>query len=88
VDDQGGELIVYQRDSEVQVQLGAGCGTVRLLQRGISDLYATSVPNIKQIISRVLADGEVTAATLNSKSAVDSEYSPRPTKGVPDGDPA
>ncbi|MDR2114398.1 MAG: virulence RhuM family protein [Bifidobacteriaceae bacterium] len=73
--DENGELIVYQRDGKVQAQLRTGGGTVWLSQRGISDLYATSVPNIKQIISRVLADGEVTEATLNSELIVRQEGS-------------
>ncbi|MDR0593163.1 MAG: virulence RhuM family protein, partial [Bifidobacteriaceae bacterium] len=70
---ENGELIVYRRDGVVRAQLRTGGGTVWLSQRGIADLYATSVPNIKQIIARVLADGEVSEATINSELIVRQE---------------
>jgi len=71
-----GEVIVYRRPGGgSEVQLRAAGGTVWLSQRALADLYGTSVPNIKQIISRVLADGEVTEATINSELIVREEGS-------------
>jgi len=65
-----GEIVVYRRKGASEVQLRAVGGTVWLSQRGLADLYATSVPNIKQIISRILADHEVSQATINSELIV------------------
>ncbi|MDR1431250.1 MAG: hypothetical protein LBI99_03935 [Propionibacteriaceae bacterium] len=45
-------------------------GTVWLSQRGLADLYGTSVQNVQQIIARILADGEVAEATTNSELIV------------------
>jgi len=44
-----------------------------LSQRALADLYGTSVPNIRQIVARVLADGEVSEATINSELMVRQE---------------
>jgi hypothetical protein len=41
----------------------------------MADLYATSVPNIRQIIARVLSDGEGSEATINSELIVRQEGS-------------
>lgn len=72
----GGELIVYRSDDgRAEVQLRAVQGTVWLTQTQMSALYDTSVPNIAQIIRRVLDDGEVTAATINSELRVAAEGS-------------
>ncbi|MDR2974536.1 MAG: virulence RhuM family protein [Propionibacteriaceae bacterium] len=72
--DAHGEMIVYwNQKGGSAVQLKAVDGTVWLSQRALADLYATSVPNINQIITRVLADGEVTEATINSELIVRSE---------------
>ncbi|MGH3568160.1 MAG: virulence RhuM family protein [Pseudonocardia sp.] len=70
----GGELVVYRSDDgRTQVQLRAVQGTVWLTQAQIADLYATSVQNIGQIIRRILDDGEVTRATINSEFMVRQE---------------
>ncbi|SDH11266.1 virulence RhuM family protein [Pseudonocardia oroxyli] len=70
----GGELVVYRSDDgQSRVQLRAVGGTVWLTQAQLAELYATSVQNIQQIISRVLADGEVTQATINSALIVRQE---------------
>ena len=68
-----GELIVYRRPSGAAVQLRTGGRTVWLPQREIADLYGTTIPNINQIIGRILADGELTEATINSELIVQSE---------------
>lgn len=68
-----GELILYTVDDGAHVQLRAVDGTVWLAQAQIAELYATSVPNIAQIISRVLDDGEVDQATIKSELMVRSE---------------
>ena len=70
-----GEMIVYRRldGRGSAVQLKTGGGTVWLPQRAIADLYGTTVPNINQIISRILAEGELTEATINSELIVRSE---------------
>lgn len=68
-----GEVILYTANGGAQVQLRAVDGTVWLTQPQLAQLYDTSVPNIVQIIRRVLADGEVTAATVNSELVVRSE---------------
>jgi hypothetical protein len=76
-------MILYRRSGgESAVQLRATSGTVRLSQRGLADLYGTSVPNIKQIISRVLADGELVEATINSELIVRQEGSRRMRRTV------
>lgn len=70
----GGELVVYRTDDgRTQVQLRAVQGTVWLTQAQIAELYATSVPNIAQIMRRILDDGEVTEATINSELMVRTE---------------
>jgi hypothetical protein len=48
-------------------------GTVWLSQRAIADLYATTVTNVNHIIRRILDDGEVTGATIDSESIVRQE---------------
>lgn len=42
-------------------------------QAELAELYGTSVPSITQVVARVLADGEVTEATLNSEFMVRQE---------------
>lgn len=69
-----GELILYRSDDGASVvQLRAANGTVWLTQAQIADLYGTSIPNIVQIIGRVLSDGEATDATINSELVVQLE---------------
>jgi hypothetical protein len=72
--DPAGEVILYRSDDgQALVQLRAVGGTVWLTQAQIAELYDTSVPNIVQIIRRVLADGEVDPATTNSELRVQLE---------------
>ena len=66
-----GEFILYRGDDgRGRVQLRVDGATVWLSQAELAELYGTSVPNIAQIVGRVLADGEVTEATLNSELRV------------------
>ena len=67
------EIILYQADDGSRVRLRASGGTVWLTQAEMAGLYDTSVPNIAQIVRRVLADGEVTAETVNSELMVRAE---------------
>ena len=70
----GGEVILYQvHDGGALVQLRSVRGTVWLSQAQLAELYDTSVPNIAQIIKRILADGEVSEATINSELMVRRE---------------
>jgi len=74
VSEPGGEVIVYRSpDGQAVVQLRAVGGTVWLTQAQLAELYDTSVPNIAQIIRRVLDDGEVAEATINSELRVQAE---------------
>ena len=69
--ERSGEVILYRSDDgRATVQLHAVEGTVWLTQAQMADLYDTSVPNIAQIIRRILADGEVSEATINSELTV------------------
>lgn len=68
-----GEIILYTAPGGAQVQLRAVEGTVWLTQAQLADLYGTSVPNIAQIIRRILDDGEATEATINSELMVRTE---------------
>lgn len=73
---QDGEIIVYStEDGVARVQLRAVGGTVWLSQAQMAELYGTSVPNIAQIIKRVLSEGEVPEATINSELIVRPEGS-------------
>lgn len=69
-----GEVILYRSDDgQSLVQLRSVGGTVWLTQAEIAELYGTSTPNIVQTIRRVLADGEVDEATVNSELVVRME---------------
>ena len=68
-----GEIILYTAEGGAQVQLRAVDGTVWLTQAQLAELYDTSVPNIAQTIRRVLDDGEVGKATINSELIVRAE---------------
>lgn len=71
-----GEVILYRSDDgQSVVQLRAVAGTVWLTQAQMAELYATSVPNVAQTIRRVLDDGEVNEATINSELMVRAEGS-------------
>ncbi len=65
-----GEVILYTAEGGAQVQLRAVEGTVWLTQGQLAELYGTSTQNIGQTIRRVLDEGEVSAATINSEFAV------------------
>ncbi|MGH3981670.1 MAG: hypothetical protein ACRDST_02990 [Pseudonocardiaceae bacterium] len=70
----GGEVIVYRSpDGQSLVQLRAVAGTVWLAQAQIAALYDTSVPNIAQLIRRILKDGEASTATINSELRVQTD---------------
>lgn len=70
------ELILYRsEDGRSLVQLRASDGTVWLSQAQIADLYQTSIPNVNQIVSRILADEELSEATINSELMVRVEGS-------------
>lgn len=72
--DDGGEVIVYTTpNGGPRVQLRAVNGTVWLSQAEIAELYGTSVSNVAHIARRVLDDGEVTRATIDSESRVAQE---------------
>ena len=68
-----GEVILYNADDGAQMQLRASEGTVWLTQAEMAELYGTSIPNVAQIIGRVLKDGEVTEATIHSELTVRRE---------------
>lgn len=68
-----GEFILYTAEGGSQVQLRAVNGTVWLTQSQLAELYGTSLPNITQTIGRILDDGEVSEATLNSELIVRQE---------------
>lgn len=69
-----GEIILYSaEDGQQIVQLRSLHGSVWLTQGQLVNLYGTSLPNIAQIIKRILADGEVTDATINSELIVRTE---------------
>ncbi|MGH3794938.1 MAG: RhuM family protein [Pseudonocardiaceae bacterium] len=70
----GGEVIVYRSpDGQSLVQLRAVAGTVWLAQTQIAELYDTSVSNVAHIVRRILDDGEVSQATIDSESRVQAE---------------
>lgn len=67
----GGEIILYKdTDGANVLQLRASGGTIWLTQHELADLYGTSLPNVAQIIKRILDDNEVTEATINSELRV------------------
>lgn len=68
-----GEIILYRDNDGYQIQLRSSGGTVWLTQAEIAHLYGTSIANIAQIIARVLADDEVSEATVNSELIVRTE---------------
>lgn len=72
----GGELVVYRsEDGRSEVQLRAVQGTVWLTQAEIAELYDTSVSNVNHITRRILDEGEVSSATIDSQSIVRAEGS-------------
>lgn len=69
-----GAVILYASDDGQQrVQLRASGGTAWLSQTQLAELYGTSVPNIAQLIRRIIADGEVPSSTINSELSVRTE---------------
>lgn len=70
----GGEVVVYTTPGGgPRVQLRPVDGTVWLTVAEIAQLYGTSVQNVDQIARRVLTDGEVSPATINSELRVAQE---------------
>ncbi|MCI1641322.1 MAG: virulence RhuM family protein [Actinomyces sp.] len=67
------EIILYTAPDGARLQLRATDGTVWLTQGEIATLYGTSRQNVQQTIARVLADGEIDKATVNSELMVRSE---------------
>ncbi|WP_206477493.1 virulence RhuM family protein [Microbacterium sp. KRD172] len=70
---ESGEIILYTAPGGVQMQLRAVDDTVWLTRARLAELYGTSLPNITQIIRRILDDGEVGSATVNSELMVRTE---------------
>lgn len=68
-----GEMILYNAEDGLRVQLRAADGTVWLTQAQIAELYGSSLQNVQQTISRVLAEGEVGPSTINSELIVRTE---------------
>ncbi|MGL4339905.1 MAG: virulence RhuM family protein [Rhodoglobus sp.] len=69
-----GKIIVYHSEDGVsRVMLRAENGSVWLTQAQMAELYGTSIPNIVQIIRRLLAEREVDDATINSELIVRTE---------------
>lgn len=68
-----GEVILYNADDGAQMQVRASEGTVWLTQAEMAELYGTSIPNVAQIIGRVLKDREVTEAPIHSELIVRRE---------------
>jgi hypothetical protein len=67
-------VIVYRSpDGKSLVQLRAVAGTAWLAQAQIAELYDTSVSNVAHIVRRILDDGEVSQATIDSESRVQAE---------------
>ncbi|MFH5879739.1 virulence RhuM family protein [Arthrobacter sp. NA-172] len=78
-----GEFIVYVGDDGRQlVQLRSVGGTVWLSQAQLAELYGTSTQNIQQRVAGILADGEVTEATINSELIVRTEGNRRVQREV------
>ncbi|QIM15460.1 virulence RhuM family protein [Leucobacter insecticola] len=70
-----GEMILYTNDDGAQIQLRAVGGSVWLTQMQIAELYGTSKQNVQQVIARILADEEVSEATVNSELTIRTEGS-------------
>ncbi len=69
-----GEIILYQPpDGPPEIQLRAHDGTVWLTQVEIADLFQTTVSNINKHIKGILEDGELTEATIEHYSIVQTE---------------
>lgn len=69
-----GEVILYaSADGQQVMQSRAAGGTVWLSQSQLAELYGTSTQNVQQRIAAVLADGEMTEATINSELVVRTE---------------
>lgn len=73
----GGEIILYKsEDGTTSVQLRAEGGTVWLTQLEMADLFQTTVPNVNQHITSILAEGELSAeATIKDYLIVRQEGS-------------
>jgi hypothetical protein len=77
-----GQLLIYQ-DRALEVQVRVDGQTVWLTQRGMAELYQTSVPNISQHITSIYDDGELLPeATVKKYLIVQSEGSRRVRRAV------
>lgn len=68
-----GEVILYNADDGVQMQLRASEGTVWLTLSEIARLYGTTSQNIGQLIKRVVTEGEADESTTKRDFVVRRE---------------
>ncbi|MEV4159020.1 virulence RhuM family protein [Nonomuraea dietziae] len=74
VAESSGEIVLYRTDDgRSEIQLRAADGTVWLTQAQMAELFATTIQNVNQRILAILADGELTEATINSELIVRQE---------------
>ena len=77
-----GQILIYQ-DGEQNIQVRMDGQTVWLTQRGMAELYQTSVPNISQHLSSIYEDGELTPeATIKKYLIVQTEGTRRVSRMV------
>ena len=70
-----GQVLIY-RDGTSSLQVRIDGQTVWLTQRGMAELYQTSVPNVNQHLSGIYQDGElVPEATVKKYLIVQTEGS-------------
>lgn len=68
-----GQLLIYT-DGGMNLQVRMDGATVWLTQRGLAELYQTSIPNINQHIKSIYDDGELTLeATIKQYLIVQTE---------------
>ncbi|CCQ75092.1 virulence RhuM family protein [Magnetospira sp. QH-2] len=69
-----GEIIIYRtEDGAAQFQLTEKDGTVWMSQMEMAELFQTTVSNVNKHIKGILADGEVSEATIEEYSIVQTE---------------
>lgn len=73
--DDSGEFILYQtEDGQTRIEVRMEQETVWLTQRGMAELFQTSVPNINQHISAIFEEGELDqGATIKQYLIVQTE---------------
>jgi hypothetical protein len=77
-----GQILIYQ-DGEQKIQVRIDGQTVWLTQRGLAELYQTSVPNINQHLSSIYEDAELTPeATIKKYLIVQAEGTRRVSRMV------